>query len=971
MAKKKVEIGVNYKVTGAGKAEDSFEGIGNEANKAGNQVENLNKKTKETSGLIKNLKNIGGALGITAGVATLGMAFKDAFNNIRQFSKSNSDLAAVLGKTKDDIKELTDLQKELGATTEFSASQVANAQIELAKMGFTMTEIGSSTAGVLSLASASGATLTESAEVMSATLRGFGLDASESGKVADTMAASFVNSSLDMEKFRESMKLVAPIARAANIDLDTTTALLGELATNGLAGSIAGTGLKNLMSKLSNENSKLSKELGFSVKNSDDLVRAFQELKKGNIDLTQATELTDERSKAAFLTMINGIDNVEALKVKLGEVGTAALIAAEKMNNLDGDIKILGSAWEGLTLQGSEAESGIRSVVQGITKAINFLAENFRTIMKVVASVTLGFIGYKTGIVAARIATIAYSATQGTATVATALFSKGLKGARTAFKGLNATMRANPFGLIITLLGTLLPFLIDLGDESDKAAGKVDKLTEAQKRQAEVLANNSELKKRYDVRDKLSKEALQKLKQDLESQLSLEEDNRAKNIANTVRDNKLLNENILFLEKEIAGKLEGLEIRKNLLKGKAKEDDIKENQETIKQFEIRIKQYESELVNLDDLNGAVGERKDQIVEVNKLLNQGNPIRTKEIGLLQQKRDEIKALKELQEASTNEKEIINIQKNIDAVKAELKALTDLSVEKTKVKKDALTQEEIDTLSSIERTKDFREEDYLQQIEDKRKLEDAKHAIAKQAAIDEVTLSKATAEQKGIEIAAIEELFNNKEKQTQEQRDEEDKEATLQKNVDAFDAAIQIADELSSAIFDQQKQALDLKQSALDESFKNGEISEEQYNKQKQKLSDEAFQIEKKAALAKVAIDTASAISSLVAAAAGNPLNLLTGGAAGVAQFASGIIAITANMASAAKLLSSSPPSIGQSATGPAPSTDQTEPNISFDGQSAGTERFGTNIPIIQAYVTQSDITNAQNTASNIESLSSIG
>jgi TP901 family phage tail tape measure protein len=329
MAKKKIVIQTKYEVHGAEKVKGAYEGVGNEAQKAGNKVGGVNTQVKKTSGLIKSLKNMSGALGITAGVVVLGSAFRSAFNNVRKFSKANSNLAAVLNTTKGAIKELTTQQKQLGASTEFSASQVANAQIELAKMGFTMKQIGESTAGVLSLASASGAGLSESAEVMSATLKGFGLNASESGRVADTMAASFVNSSLDMNKFRESMKLVAPIARAANIDLDTTTALLGELANNGLAGSIAGTGLKNLMSKLSNENSKLSKELGFSVKNSEDLVRAFHELKKGNIDLTAATELTDERSKAAFLTMINGIDNVEALKVKLGEVGIAAKIAGE------------------------------------------------------------------------------------------------------------------------------------------------------------------------------------------------------------------------------------------------------------------------------------------------------------------------------------------------------------------------------------------------------------------------------------------------------------------------------------------------------------------------------------------------------------------------------------------------------------------------------------------------------------------
>ena len=61
--------------------------------------------------------------------------------------------------------------------------------------------------------------------------------------------------------------------------------------------------------------------------------------------------------------------------------------------------------------------------------------------------------------------------------------------------------------------------------------------------------------------------------------------------------------------------------------------------------------------------------------------------------------------------------------------------------------------------------------------------------------------------------------------------------------------------------------------------------------------------KASALVQIGIDTAKAISALVAAANTNPLNGITAGAAGIAQFASGIIQIATNVAKAKQILSS--------------------------------------------------------------------
>jgi TP901 family phage tail tape measure protein len=330
---------------------------------------------KVTADMGAQFKNLGGqiaaAFGVVAAVTAFVSLLKGAVSAAKDFEQQMSKVRAISGATNEQMVKLETSAKALGASTMFTATQVGQLQEEYARLGFTTKEILAATAATLDLAAATGSTLAQAAQVAGATVRGFGLDASETVKVTDVMAVSFSKSALNMGDFAEGMKMVAPIARAANIPIETTTALLGKLADAGLRGSLAGTALRNLLSKLADGNSELSKELGFSVKNSDDLFRAFKQLASGNIDLTKATELTDERSKAAFITLINGIDSAEELTAALGNVTGATKKMAETMqNNLAGSITKLSSAWEGFTNKMLGSQGALKSVVDLLTQSI-------------------------------------------------------------------------------------------------------------------------------------------------------------------------------------------------------------------------------------------------------------------------------------------------------------------------------------------------------------------------------------------------------------------------------------------------------------------------------------------------------------------------------------------------------------------------------------------------------------------------
>jgi TP901 family phage tail tape measure protein len=337
--------------------------------KFGNFRESIGKYPRVLQKAGSALKSFVGAFGLAGGVTMFINILRDGLGVITNFTTAVSELGSVSGASKEELAELTEQAKQLAVVTKFTASEVIKAQTELARLGFTVDEIKNSVPGILDLGAAFKQGLGDSAQVAGGIIRAFGMDAKEMTNVVDGITRTLNNSGASFEDYREAVKLAAPIFKSANIDFKTMNQLIGTLADSQLKGSITGTGLKNLISKLSNPTSKLSKEIGFAVKNSDDLQKAFKVLKERNIDLTAATELTDERSKAAFLTLLNGVDPSSKLAKALDDVNITAKDTANTMiDNLAGDTAIFRSTWEGLILSMEDGTGSFNKVLRGLVQ---------------------------------------------------------------------------------------------------------------------------------------------------------------------------------------------------------------------------------------------------------------------------------------------------------------------------------------------------------------------------------------------------------------------------------------------------------------------------------------------------------------------------------------------------------------------------------------------------------------------------
>lgn len=370
---RKILIEIVTKTSGA---EKKIKGVGNAADGAGKKADGA---SKSFFGLGKTMKAIARGFIIVKSFQLLAQAITESIKILAEFELTMAKVKAITGATEEQFERLTKNAKELALGTMFTASQVGELQLAYAKLGFTTEEIEAAGEATLKLATITGDDLGGAADVVGATIRGFGLDASEAARVVDVMAKSFTSSALNLEVFKQSMKTLAPIANSANIDLETTTALLGTLADRGIRGTVAATGLKNIFMAMSDPTSALANHLGFTVNSSEAALEAFKNLGEEGINLAVAQGLITKRAAAAFLTLADGIDDVNDLKDSL-ETATGS---ANEMSEVIEDTLTVSwqkftSAVQGYILnEGGATLEWMKNFTEAITFFVNQRNEDF------------------------------------------------------------------------------------------------------------------------------------------------------------------------------------------------------------------------------------------------------------------------------------------------------------------------------------------------------------------------------------------------------------------------------------------------------------------------------------------------------------------------------------------------------------------------------------------------------------------
>lgn len=341
-------------------------------------------------------------------------ALKGASDTIIDFQAANSMLRAVMGESEEGLLQLRNRAEELGRTTVFTASQVTQLEIALAKLGFQRDQILDMSAPILQYAQATGARLDEAASNAGAALRMFGAESSETARYVGAMSAAINSSALNFQAVSDNLATFGPVAKSIGLSIEESLAIFGKLKDAGYEGSTAATSVRNILNELAG--GKLAKELGYTVNSFEGLVKALEDLEERGYAGTQAVgkamKAVGKRGGAQLLTLIQQKEGLKELyqRIKDGEDGMGNL--AKTMNdNVAGSIKLLQSAWEGFVLSFSNSTGFMAQSINVVTDAINsmtnFISEGtgrigtdeMNNIIGVVVGLTSAYAVYKAEII--------------------------------------------------------------------------------------------------------------------------------------------------------------------------------------------------------------------------------------------------------------------------------------------------------------------------------------------------------------------------------------------------------------------------------------------------------------------------------------------------------------------------------------------------------------------------------------------
>lgn len=463
-------------------------------------------------------------------------ALTSMISTFTEFEFTMAKVRAVSGATGTEFMQLTESAEKLGRTTFFTASQVAELQLNYSKLGFTTQEILAAQEATINLSISTGSDLARAAIVAGSAIRGFQLDASEAGRVVDVMAVSFTSSAMDIEKFQTSMTKVAPIAAMAGFTIEETTAIMSKLADTGIEASIAGTSLRNILLKMQDPTSELTRKVGHTIHSLDDMLRIFKNMQDEGTDLADVLTFMDVRQVAAFGTMLEGADDIKVLVEELENSSGAGQNMADTVGDtLQGAILRVKSAIEGFSITlVKDFGKSMKETLNSFADLLNKLSDNsklLKRVGKVLKFFTQLIIAYTIRTKFARVATALLRGGFLGMSKAIVRSTKSLTLFKTGLKGLKTAIASTGIGLLVILLGELAASFLFTNNEMGKTTDFVDKLNEKYtdtETQIEILRRSQEslitVRKQLQDLDKEDIKNTEKIKQ-LKKQERIEIDN--------------------------------------------------------------------------------------------------------------------------------------------------------------------------------------------------------------------------------------------------------------------------------------------------------------------------------------------------------------------------------------------------------------------------------------------------------------
>lgn len=362
--------------------------------------------SKIGGGLSKAAKIGAAAFGVASGA--VGAFVKSSVDAGRQFDTSMSQVAATLGYSTDEINDktteagknfdkLSEFAQKMGRETKFSATEAADALNFMALAGYDAEKSMRMLPTVLNMAAAGSMDLATASDMVTDAQTALGLSEKQTVEMTDQMAKAASSSNTSVSQLGNAFLTVGATARQVKGGSKELAQVFGLLADNGIKGSEAGTKFRNMIMKLTKPtkegadylkqfSEKLGHDLVFDEKTGE--MRAFKDI---FLDLNQAMDGFTEKDRSKALASLFNARDMAAANALMGTnvqrwdelaqkidnaKGSAEKMAGVQLDNLEGDLTLFKSAWEGLQIAMSKVVTGpLREFVQLATEGVQNLAK--------------------------------------------------------------------------------------------------------------------------------------------------------------------------------------------------------------------------------------------------------------------------------------------------------------------------------------------------------------------------------------------------------------------------------------------------------------------------------------------------------------------------------------------------------------------------------------------------------------------
>lgn len=383
--------------------------------KSQEKVAAINEKIDKNNAAIAQTKSqLTGTIGAIAAVGTA--IYAGPVKKAAEFQEQMSGVKAISGATTEEIAQLSNKAKEMGASTKFTATEAGQAMEYMAMAGWKTEDMLGGIEGIMNLAAASGEDLASVSDIVTDALTAFGLSASDAGHFSDVLAQASSNANTNVGMMGSTFQKVAPVAGALGYSVEDMSLGIGLMANASIKAEVAGTSLKTAlanMAKPTDAQAAAMEKYGISLTNADGSMKSFGDVVKnlrsslgGLSEVEQVAAATTIFGKESFAGMLAIVNASEADFNKLTDAvyncdGAAKQMAETKLDNLNGSITLAQSAFDALQVELGELllptlTEGIKKFTEIVNVVTDFVRENPQAV-KTIAKVAVALAGLKVG----------------------------------------------------------------------------------------------------------------------------------------------------------------------------------------------------------------------------------------------------------------------------------------------------------------------------------------------------------------------------------------------------------------------------------------------------------------------------------------------------------------------------------------------------------------------------------------------